>query len=646
MNHRLPKVYVPYQREQSKLRALLTPIACAALTLAATACGAANDSAGGDSVDSENVASTGSTEQALTASDIDATKSLLVTDEDVVSAFTLKEVMDQLSNGHALALFHQMFATELQPGDPNAGTGPNCTGAINGWPASCPRAEGSEASSDPFSDPTSDSGYMPTTLSNRFDLAPADGKDCGEFRINFARVSGAKNSADRIFLAFEARLTNPTPTLGLAGCRPVEQFWQSLSTLPTATRAAQMHNFYMQGLSGFSPVISVHNFGEADGSDGGQVRIAEFGFPNQAGSDWSMREFRLRPATSGTLPYLMQPNFDKDVPARSLFDTTLTDAVTTNFQTSYFPTAVERLALQDVNAMNYPGHVPDQFNSGDSHMLGFGTAITPLFSNYGEQFGTGASAFRSRIQAQLTAIGSPLTPDNIVARATSLSCGGCHNISQDDQLLRPLGLPQAFPRSTGFIQVDETLVPIDGDQTHKRFERSALLEAVQPYRAQLMLDFLTPVPGFERTAGWTSAQSTLSLATASSTKTEGSSSLRVVPTTGWSEIKSIATSLTGSGVIGPNLKLDLFLPTNQPNPSFYGTVSVFVSSPAARINNQYLGQVSLNGLPTGKFSTLSFALPATTQRVLGYGLTDVTFTIQLNVNPNSASYYFDNLRFH
>ena len=641
MIHRLAKVSVPYQRARRSAHALLTPVALAALVLAASACGAAR--AGGDR---ETVATTDSAAQALTASDIDPTKSLLVTDVNVVSAFSLKEVLDQLSNNNALALFHQMFATELLPGDPNAGTGPNCTGTVNGWPVECPRPEGTEASSDPFADPTSASAYMATTLSNRFDLAPADGKDCGEFRINFARKSGQTDNFNRIFIAFEARLSNPTPTLGLAGCKPIEQFWQGLSTLPLSTRASQMHSFYMQGLSGFPPVISVHNFGESDGPDGGQIRISQFGFPQQALGDWSMREFRLKPATSGTLPYLAQPNFDKDVPARSLFDSTLTDAVTTSFQTTFFPSAVERLALQDVNAMNYPSHVPDQFNSGDSHMLGGGNPVTGLFDNYGEQFGSGASPFRSRIQAQLSAIGSPLTPDNIVARATSLSCGGCHNISQDDQATRPLGLPQQFAHTGGFVQVNEQTAAITGDPTHFRFVRSPFVESVEPYRAQVMLDFLTPVPGFERTAGWTSAQSTLSLSTTASTKTEGTSSLRVVPTTGWSEIKSIATSLTGSGVIGPNLKLDLFLPISQPNPSFYGTVSVFISSPAARITNQYLGQVSLNGLQTGTFSTLRFALPAATQRVLGYGLTDVTFDIQLNVNPNTASYYLDNLRFH
>jgi hypothetical protein len=94
------------------------------------------------------------------------------------------------------------------------------------------------------------------------------------------------------------------------------------------------------------------------------------------------------------------------------------------------------------------------------------------------------------------------------------------------------------------------------------------------------------------------------------------------------------------------LKFDVFLPTSQPNPWFMGTVTVLISSPSARISNQSLGQVNLTGLPTGTFSSLSFAIPAALQRVLNYGLADVTFTIQLNVNPNPASYYFDNLRFH
>ncbi|MET0793543.1 MAG: hypothetical protein ABW061_18625, partial [Polyangiaceae bacterium] len=370
---------VSKRQRRDRVQALLRPAAWAALTLAATACGAASDT--GHASDDENTATTGTAQQALVTS-IDPTKSLLITDIDVVSKFTLKEVLDQLSNNQALALFHQMFATEVRGSDPNSGTGPHCDGgSINHWPAECPRADGlEETASDPFADLAAPAAYMATTLSNRFDLAPADGANCGEYRINFARRSGITNGFGRLFIAFEARLANPSPALGLAGCRPVVEFWNNLSALPTETRASELHRFYFQGLAGFAPVISVHQFGEANGPQGGQVRINQLLFLNQAGGDWSMREFLLRPATSGALPYLMQPNFDKDVPARSLFNPNPSDPRATPFQSNFFPGAVERLAVQDLNAMNYPEAVPDPYNSGDSHMLGGSDTVPSLFS--------------------------------------------------------------------------------------------------------------------------------------------------------------------------------------------------------------------------------------------------------------------------
>ncbi len=588
--------------------------------------------------------------QAATA-DIDPRKSLLITDADVVSVFSLKEVLDQLSNGHALDLFHQMFATELRAATPGSGAGPHCddvavAGSINGWPAECPRPEGQEALRDPFSD-GSDAAYIPTTLSNRFDLAPATGENCGEYRINFARRSGIGQSGKltRLFIAFEARLANPSPGLGLAGCRPVVEFWQRLSTVPPAARASELHRFYLQGLPGFRPVIDVHQLGAVDGPQGGQIRINQFLFIQSALGDWSAREFRIIPQGSGAnLRVTARPNFNKDVPVRALFNPTASDPRAVRFQREFFVRSVERLALQDMNTMNYAASVPDEFNSGDSHMVGGSNPRTELFNDYGAEFGSTASDFRSRIQAELTAIGSPLTPSNIIERATSLSCGGCHNISQDVQATRPLGLPAAFPRSLGFNQVSEDMVAIPEEPLRQRFETSPLLDAVLPYRAQVMRDFLAPVIAFERSDGWTSRQATLTAST--SIKTEGASSLAVVASHGWSEITSIPTSVVGSGAIGPDLKLDLFVPSNQPDPSFRGQVSLFVSIPSARIANQWIGQVSLDTVAAGRFSTLSFPLPAALQRIFGYGVSDATFTIQLNVAANASPYYFDRLRFH
>lgn len=592
----------------------------------------------------------GSTGEALTI-DIDPRKSLLITDADVVSAFTLKEVMDQLSNGHALDLFHQMFATELQAATPGSGTGPHCDdvsadGSINGWPAECPRPEGQEALRDPFSD-GSGAAYMPTTLSNRFDLAPASGENCGEYRINFARRSGIGQAGKltRLFIAFEARLANPNPSQGLAGCRPVSEFWQRLSALPPATRAHELHRFYLEGLPGFRPVIDVNQFGAVAGPQGGQIRVNQFLFIQSALGDWSAREFRLIPSGSGgNLRVTLQPNFNKDVPARALFNPASSDPRAVRFQSTFFIDSVERLALQDMNSMNYAASVPDEFNSGDSHMVGGANPRTELFNDYGAEFGSDPSDFRTRIQSRLAQIGSPLTPGNIVERATSLSCGGCHNISQDAQVMRPLGLPTAFPRSLGFVQVSEDQEAIPEEPARQRFMTSPLLAAVLPYRAQLMRDFLAPIIGFERSDGWTSSQAALS--TSTSNKTEGASSLAVVASQGWSQITGVPTSIVGAGAIGPDLMLDLFVPTNQPIPSFRGQVSLLVSIPSARIFNQWIGQVSLDGVTLGRFSSLRFPLPEALRRILSYGVTDITFTIQLNVAANPSPYYLDNLRFH
>ncbi|RYZ02009.1 MAG: hypothetical protein EOO73_33345 [Myxococcales bacterium] len=609
-----------------------------ALAASSAACGAA-EGAADDEVVSDEAAIAGEHTEALTVT-VDPRKSILITDFDIVDTFSLKEVLDQLSDGHALDMFRQLFATQLPAGAEGAGSGPNCTGTLNGWPEECPRLEGQEATRDPFADPTSGESYKAITLSNRFDLAPADGANCGEYRVNFARRSGNTNrgSLERVFIAFEARLPNPKPSLGLAGCLPVVQFWRGLSSVAPAVRAARLRDFYFKGLPGFLPVIHKNLFGAVPGPQGGQIRLNEFLFIQTVSGDWSMREYRLVPQPSGQSPSaLLLPTFDDDTPARSLFNPVPADARAVRFQQEYFPNQVERLALQDINTMNYVAPVPDDLNTGDSHLTG---NMTEFFSDYAPEFGPGPSPFRTLIQQKLTAIGSTLTPENIVERATTLGCGGCHHFSQGKTTL---GFPTPFPVSLGFNQVGEDLIAIPGEPGRERYQTSALLESALGYRAQIMRDFLAPVRGFERDAGWTSSQAQLALNT--SIKTEGTSSLRVIPVGGWSELVSIPSSTIGAGSIGSTLKLDIRLPPQQPNPYFRGQVGVLISIPSASINDQYLGPVSLDSAALGQFSTVTIPLPAKVQRILRYGVADVRLKIQLNVPPNSNPYYLDNIRF-
>ena len=675
-----------------------------------TACGTASTFGTSTESSPENVG-TVSESISLLPSDTDPRKSILITDQSVLQSFSLFEVLQTLiksagtSTQTPLQAFQQMFDTEnVADGGPGihctptaqdtAALFPNDTagrtaGSLNGWPIQCPRGEGEEATRNPFApfdagsnNPVlpdggldfvdiSDWNYEPITLSNRFDLAPADGSNCGEYRINFARLSATQpsgfGSEERNFIAFEARLPNPSPSLGLKGCQPIVSFWQSLSSLSPSARAAQLHAFYITGIGGIGgPVIDWRNFGSRGGLEAGQVRTNSFlFFPPNPTADWSPREFLIQETcNAGPCTIQFVPSFDKDVPAATLFSPTSTNPLAAAFQADIpdggdggvqpFSAAVEKLALQDINTMNYPAHVTPEFNLPDDQII---TNVTNYNLNFTDGGQLDGGAFKAIIQKQLTRIGSPLAPEDIVARAESLSCAGCHLISLGQDLGGGIELPSTgFPgaqalNQQGFVQVSEDLesVPVDAggaaDGGDLRFvAQPALTQIFLPYRLQIMTDMLSPVPGFERVGSWTSPQSTVS--TASTPKTEGSSSLEVVPVQGWSEITSTKFSTVGLSPIGSSLSLDVFLPTHQTNPTWYGQVTFFVAIPSARIAKTQIGQVNLTGLPLGTFDTVSVPLPAAIAHALSLGVSDIQMFIQLNVNVNTSPYFLDNLRFH
>ncbi len=225
-------------------------------------------------------------EQEAAAVAIDPRKSLMVTDQAVLTGFTLKAVMDQLvaqsgvSGLTSLALFRQWWDTQRRA--PGLGLGAHCDDqkvngvpSLNGFPHECPRPEGVQATTDPFVNPAAPGAYFPIAVVNRFDLAPVTGAHCGEYRVIFARRSGLV-TGDRNFAIFEAVLANPRLDLGLEGCRPVLNFWSSLSTKTAAVRAALLRSFHFTGLPGFSPVVHIDNYGNTRSRPTGQVRTNQF----------------------------------------------------------------------------------------------------------------------------------------------------------------------------------------------------------------------------------------------------------------------------------------------------------------------------------------------------------------------------------
>jgi hypothetical protein len=286
---------------------------------------------------------------------------------------------------------------------------------------------------------TNPNAYIPIGLFNRFDLAPASGANCGEYRIIFARRSGVTNPQDRLFAIFEAVLPNPTPALGLEGCRPVASFWSGLtSDADVNSRGDKLRSFYFQGLSGFMPVLHADNLGNRS-SNTGQVRINQFMQPT-----WNLREFKLRrDCSTGACSIQFIPVTVKTNPGGSLFAPASTHALASDFQNVVFPDQVPSLAINDINLFSLA--IPDAFNSGQSDEQ------NQRENQYVNQLGPGPSTLRANIQSELNALSSTLTPEQVVARAMALSCAGCHRLSNGANL----GGGIIWPPSLGFNHVSE-----------------------------------------------------------------------------------------------------------------------------------------------------------------------------------------------
>jgi len=160
-------------------------------------------------------------------------------------------------------------------------------------------------------------------------------------------------------------------------------------------------------------------------------------------------------------------------------------------------------------------------------------------------------------------------------------------------------------------------------------------------RACLSFTPLQRLFGFEDPTTWTSSVASLSLAT--SPVTQGCGALGVSGS-GFMPIAGTAFSTAGL-TITPAVSLDLFIPGNQPNPSWLGATQMYLSCPSGNVFNQFIGQVELTGKPQNQYSTLRFPLPSAVRTTLLRGLTDCSFGLALNVNQTNRTWLLDNLRF-
>ena len=147
--------------------------------------------------------------------------------------------------------------------------------------------------------------------------------------------------------------------------------------------------------------------------------------------------------------------------------------------------------------------------------------------------------------------------------------------------------------------------------------------------------------GFETTQYWTSPQAPLSIT--GSRKTQGCFALQVGGS-GFRTVQSAPFRTPLAGVTS-TIAVDVFVPANQPNPSWLGAVQLYLNCPSANVFNSFIGQVELTGKPQGAFSTATFTLPPSLVAALNTAHDDCSFSLAVNMSQTSEPPVLDNLRF-
>jgi hypothetical protein len=298
----------------------------------------------------------------------------------------------------------------------------------------------------------------PIALINRLDLAPADGAYCGEHRIIYGRHQNG--AAGRFFLIFEAALTNPHPELGIEGCRPVADFWASLSDsalFPTAaSRAAALEHFYYSGLAGFEPVVKHSHYG----SPFGQIRSNQF----VNSGIWQLREWRAG-FLGGAPALVVQP--DGQTPLAQFYDSSFTPGPGefSDMQPALF--ASERSAFQDDFLHEQIPHLAAPELGGTATTAfdivnGVASDFPARFLEFQSDATAGTDNLIPKISTGFGSVIAGFTPagltvNDIAFRAEAVTCGGCHQSATGRKIGKlPDGTPVLWPSSAGFVHVTET----------------------------------------------------------------------------------------------------------------------------------------------------------------------------------------------
>lgn len=405
------------------------------------------------------------TAQRIVPTTIHTSRSLMVTEMEILEKFSLHETLAKLiADSGSNQEPHEVFMNWAESRQ-------DC-GPFNGFPVPC-QDPGSEF--DLLETPNNPSldRYRAIALLNRFDKADKNGADCGEYRIAFHDLRDIQpRFTQENFFIFEARLPNPAPEIGLEGCRPVVDFWAQLSTIDdNETRGNAIHDFFFEGVNGLPPAIHLsHLAGGEVGS--GQIRLNA----QMDGSTWSFMEFRAEANCQGSCSLDVVRTTAKEAPFGALSGDE--HQLSNTFQESVLAslsTPGEALLADSMSDLSVA--LPNEVNVGkmDQNII----LPRPLLENT-------SPAFRARLAEQLAEVNSNLSPEQVMNRVHVLSCVGCHQSTGD------LGEGLSLPSVTfEFLSSGGTVEGIDGPRLAPK---NALRDVFLPERKAKMEAFLQSRP--------------------------------------------------------------------------------------------------------------------------------------------------------
>jgi hypothetical protein len=307
----------------------------------------------------------------------------------------------------------------------------------------------------------------PIAVINRFDLAPDDYSNCGEYRVIFSHRNGQRR---RLHVAFETVVANPSPALGKLGCAPIAAFWWELANLRSdQERAAKLSAFFFDGIEQLPPVLSRATFEQY-----GRVRTSEVGDgrPNFA-------EFAIRRDCSAFHPCAARLTRVPlhNTPDGNLFDTNVAGERGAAFRRDFLR-QVQSLARSGVNRYSMSTDLSYAITDISGVQAGFNYRL-PFRRSMRTEAG---QQFRDDIAAELLRIGSALTPEEIIDRSETQNCVGCHGKPG------PVGGRDVFPSAF------ETGEHVKDDSTAQAVRLSPALETVfLPYRISVLRAYVDEV---------------------------------------------------------------------------------------------------------------------------------------------------------